>query len=264
MDPERGIDRPFQAKAALAARTNPLLFPFDDNDSVVKATSRAKAVRRGNTRQLATVLRWLFGQQAHRRSMRQIRLKEHGSDACDGNPQIQSAQHRARILLGFALPAPRRKLLRRAMFSLRKLNLSKKKFVSSLHQLASSCRDASNPAQTRRSDRGLFLVDDAAKPRTSSLCGKKGRWPHPAGIVLLSDYLFEAAPQAAGSEDPNDRARGQVEPHVSERRRCANVPSFFESSRELRFTVPKRMASATSSAVAVRPALYHDHNFGFP
>jgi hypothetical protein len=53
------------------------------------------------------------------------------------------------------------------------------------------------PAQTRRSDGGLFLVDDAAKPRTSSLCGKKDRWPH--------HCLFEAAPPAARSEDPNDK-----------------------------------------------------------
>lgn len=53
------------------------------------------------------------------------------------------------------------------------------------------------PAQTRRSDRGLFLVDDAAKPRTSSLCAKKDRWPH--------HCLFEAAPPAAGSEDLNDK-----------------------------------------------------------
>jgi hypothetical protein len=48
-----------------------------------------------------------------------------------GNLQIRAAQRRARILLGFALPVSRRKMLRRAMFSFRKLNLPKRKFVSS-------------------------------------------------------------------------------------------------------------------------------------
>jgi hypothetical protein len=45
-----------------------------------------------------------------------------------------------------------------------------------------------------------------------TLCGQKDRWPGRRGSVLLPDCLFEAAPPAAGSEDPNDKAWARWSP----------------------------------------------------